>query len=349
MIKVSLSLLFILFLGLFFLLLSLFLYLVIQKKIRNETRKKIDAYKETYRLDMFHFLQSGNEGPLNPNGSQEKFMALIELLNEYSDVLDSEDIKQRISDFAKRHLTKYIVEKLKKKRWSLRMNALYSIEDFYMDHLIDLLHDLYRKKNTTVPEKIQILRLFAKFNDQRIVGYLKELDTTISDFALLSILSLLEEDSFNKLVNDFDTLSKQTQYMIIETIGKEQYLHHHILLGKLLQRDDEELKIRTLKAYAYTGAPINETMLSAFFLSSSWQVRMMAAKVAGVRRLSVFEAQLITLLSDQEYVVRAEAAKAILQFKGGINRLKRVIEETKDEFARDMAKEWISKESGDDN
>ncbi|PMC40674.1 hypothetical protein CJ195_02860 [Bacillus sp. UMB0899] len=349
MIELSLVFLLIFFLGMFFLLVSLFLYMMIVKRIRNETRKKIEGYKETYRLDMFHFLQSGNEGSLKPDGSQEKFIALIELLNEYADVLDSEDIKQRISDFAKRYLTIYIVDQLKKKRWSLRMNALYSIEDFYMDHLVDLLHDIYNKKHISVTEKIQMLRLFAKFNDNKTVEYIKNVDSSISDFDLLTILSLFEEDSFNELVKDFDTFSKQMQYMIIETIGKKQYLHHHNLLEKLLQSDDEEMRIRTLKAYAYTGAPMNETTLRAFFSSSNWQVRMMAAKVAGARRLSVFEHQLITLLSDHEYVVRAEAAKAILQFKGGINMLKKVIEETTDRFARDMAQEWISKESGDDH
>ncbi len=349
MIELSLVFLLIFFLGMFFLLGSLFLYLVIVKKIRNESRNKIEEYKETYRLDMFHFLQSGKEGSLKPDGSQEKFIALIELLNEYADVLDSEDIKHRISDFAKRYLTDYIVVQLKKKRWSLRMNALYSIEDFHMDHLLDLLHNLYRKEHISITEKIQMLRLFAKFNDKKTVEYMKSIGSPISDFDLLSILSLYDEDSFNGLVNDFDTFSKQTQYMIIETIGKKHYLQHHNLLEKVLQSEDEEMRIRTLKAYAYTGAPINETTVSAFFSSPSWQVRMMAAKVAGARRLSRFEQQLISLLSDQEYVVRAEAAKAILQFKGGINMLKRVIVETTDEFARDMAQEWISKESGDDD
>ena len=349
MIELSLVFLFIFFLGLFFLLVSLFLYLVIVKNVRNETRKKIEEYKETYRLDMFHFLQSGQEGTLKPDGSQEKFVALIELLSEYSDVLDSEDIKRRISDFAKKYLTNYIVAELKKNRWSLRMNALYSIEDFYMNHVLDLLHNLYGRKDITVAEKIQILRLFAKFNDKKTIEYIKNVDSSISDFALLSIFSLMDEETFNDLIKDFDTISKQAQYMIIETIGKEQYLHHHNLLDKLLHSDDEEMKIRTLKAFASTGAPVNVTTLGVFLSSSSWQIRMMAAKVAGVRRLSVFEPQLITLLSDQEYVVRSEAAKAILQFKGGVIMLKRVIEESTDEFARDMAQEWISKESGEDD
>ncbi len=346
MIELSLVSIITLFLGMFFILVSLFLYLVFQKYIRNETRRKIDGYKETYRLDMFHFLQSGNIGALRPDGIQEKFVALIELLSDYSSVLDSEDVKKRISEFAKLYLTEYIVRELRKKRWSLRMNALYSIEDFYMVHLGDLIQDLYERNHITMAEKFQMLRLFAKFNNEKTVQYIRTVDPSISDFTLLSVLSLLEEDQFNQLVDDFNNLSERTQYMVIETIGKKQYLHYHVLLNTLLENDKEEMIIRTLKAIASIGLPINEYSLAPFFQSTSWQVRMMAAKVAGVRRLSNFGEQLVTMLSDREYVVRAEAAKAILQFKGGVSMLKKVIEDTKDGFAKDMALEWIDKESG---
>ena len=71
---------------------------------------------------------------------------------------------------------------------------------------------------------------------------------------------------------------------------------------------------------------------------------MMAAKAAGVRRISTFKDSLVTLLSDREYVVRSEAAKAILQFKGGVDLLRKVVSESNDGFAKDMALEWLGKE-----
>ena len=225
MLEISLVVLFILFLAMFFILISLFTYLVIIKHFHNQKRKKIDDLKETYRLDMFHFLQSGEEGSLQPDKTEEKFIALIELLNEYSNVLDSEDVKGKISEFANKHLTNYMKSELKQRRWSLRMNALYSIEDFYMNHLVGELHKLYAKKNVTRTEKFQMLNLFAKFHDDQIVYYLKNVDPAISNFTLLSILSLLKEEQFNELADDFGALSKQMQYMMIETIGKKQYLH----------------------------------------------------------------------------------------------------------------------------
>lgn len=344
MLEISLVVLFILFLAMFFILISLFTYLVIIKHFHNQKRKKIDDLKETYRLDMFHFLQSGEEGSLQPDKTEEKFIALIELLNEYSNVLDSEDVKGKISEFANKHLTNYMKSELKQRRWSLRMNALYSIEDFYMNHLVGELHKLYAKKNVTRTEKFQMLNLFAKFHDDQIVYYLKNVDPAISNFTLLSILSLLKEEQFNELADDFGALSKQMQYMMIETIGKKQYLHHINLIQKLLENSDEELRIRALKAFANTGAPIDEAILSKFFESTSWQVRMMAAKVAGVRRLSPFKDRLVSLLSDREYVVRSEAAKAILQFKGGVDLLRKVVSESNDGFAKDMALEWLGKE-----
>ncbi|UGB30038.1 HEAT repeat domain-containing protein [Metabacillus sp. B2-18] len=344
MFEISLVVLFILFLAMFFILISLFTYLLIIKHFHNQKRKKIDDLKETYRLDMFHFLQSGKEGSLQPDKTEEKFIALIELLNEYSNVLDSEDVKGKISGFANKHLTNYIKSELKQRRWSLRMNALYSIEDFYMNHFVGELHKLYAKKNVTRTEKFQMLNLFAKFHDDQIVYYLKNVDPAISNFTLLSILSLLKEEHFNELADDFGALSKQMQYMIIETIGKKQYLHYINLIQKLLENSDEELRIRALKAFANTGAPIDEAILSKFFESTSWQVRMMAAKVAGVRRLSPFKDRLVSLLSDREYVVRSEAAKAILQFKGGVDLLRKVVSESNDGFAKDMALEWLGKE-----
>jgi hypothetical protein len=346
MIEISLVILFILLAVMLFFLLSLFIYLIIKKYANNQTRKQINEYKEAYRLDMFRYLQTGEQEILQLDDRLERFTALIELLSEYSNVLDDSELKERISIFAKQHLTKYIKKEIKRRRWSLRMNALYSIEDFHMDHLVETLHDLYKKRITTVSEKAQILKILADFNDDKIVEYIKNVDQSLSDFSLLSIIWKMKEKKFDELMADFDELSSRLQYMVIEVIGKKQLINHHALLQKLVMQNDEELRIRSLKAFTNTGIPINVKSIAAFFDSESWQIRMMTVKLVGVQRLDEYKEKLVELLSDREYIVRTEAAKAILRFKDGGSILTRVIEESNDVFAQDMAIEWLEKESG---
>jgi HEAT repeat protein len=346
MVEISLAALFILFIVMLFILLSLFFYLLIKKYVNNQSRQKINELKEIYRLEMFQYLQTGELRLLDPNQSVEKFIALIELLHEYSNVLDDSDVKIRISSFAKKHLTKYVEKQLKQRRWSLRMNALYSIEDFYMDHLNLRLHELYKKKKTTIAEKTQILKLLAKFHDGKIVDYIKISHQNISDFSMLSILSNMDDNQIDQLVDCYDELSLRLQAILIDTIGNKQLIKHHQLLQKLVLNGEDEVKIRSLKAFATIGVPIDKKYVAPFFEAESWQIRMMATKVAGAQRMEEYKEKLIERLSDREFVVRSEAAKAILRFKDGVSILTKVTEDSEDMFAKDMAFEWLEKERG---
>ncbi|WP_338449965.1 hypothetical protein R4Z09_28120 [Niallia oryzisoli] len=348
MIEMSLVLLFILFLVLLFLLFSLFFYLMVKKYQKNQTRQQINALKEDYRLAVFHYLQNGQTELWGQDPEKEKVMALIELLSDYSHVLTGREVEERIYLFAKEHLTDFIKKKLTKKRWSLRMNALFAIEDFYMEHLVPSLHDLYQKRSTTTSEKAQILKLIAKYNDPKIVEYIKGINQNqnLSEFSLISILSIMDDEKLDELLSDFDELPNRTQYILVDMIGKKQLTQHHPLLQKLVLQDDAELRIRALKAYAQSGIPIDAKALGGFFEADNWQLRMMAARVAGMQRLDMYRESLLNLLSDREYIVRAEAAKAILRYKEGKAILQRVTEESKDLFAKDMAVEWLEKEGG---
>jgi HEAT repeat protein len=346
MVEISLAALFILFIVMLFILLSIFFYLLIKKYVNNQSKQKKNELKEDYRLEMFQYLQTGELRLLDSNQSEENFIALIELLHEYSNVLDDVDVKKRISSFAKNHLTKYVEKQLKQRRWSLRMNALYSIEDFYMEHLRLTLHDLYKQKRTSIAEKTQILKLLAKFHDEKIVHYIKSSHQDISDFSLLSIISKMDENQIDQLIDCYDELSLRLQAILVDTIGNKKLIKHHQLLQKLVLNGEDEVKIRSLKAFANIGVPIDKKYVAPFFDAESWQIRMMAVKVAGAQRMEEYKEKLIERLSDREFVVRSEAAKAILRFKDGVSILSKVMEESEDLFAKDMAFEWLEKERG---
>ncbi|MEH7387017.1 hypothetical protein V7147_16640, partial [Bacillus sp. JJ1521] len=286
--EISLVALFILITLMLFILMSLFLYLIIKKYVNNQTKQRINVLKEEMRLKMFHYLQTGDIDLLESNLGQDKVIALFELLREYSKVLDSPDVNDRISVFAKKYFTKHIKKELRKRRWSLRMNALYSIEDFFMYHLQEPLHELYEKKSISAPEKEQILKIFAKNNDEKIVEYIKRVPKSISDFSLLTIISNLHEEKFDELIMNFDELPERIKYVIVEIIGKNQLLKHHTLLQRLIQQDEPELRIRSLKAYSISGAPVDVNSIATFFDSDRWQIRLMATKVAGVQRMNEY-------------------------------------------------------------
>lgn len=347
MVEISLILLFILFLSMLFLLLSLFLYLMVKKHLNNQFQQKVDEYKDAYRIKVFRYLQTGDPDELgNVKEDEELLKALVELLSDYSQLLTGPEIQMRISYFANQHLMNYLEKQLVQRRWSLRMNALYMIEDFYLVNLSEILHRTYNQKITTVSEKAQILKTLAKFDDKRVGEYIKYVDQNISDFTLLSIFLILEEEKLDKLVEEFQQLSTRLQCLLIETIEKRQLIKHHQFLLILIENEDEEVKIRALKAIANTGIPIEPELIKDFLQSSSWTTRMMATKVVGMQRLETCKPQLITLLSDREYSVRAEAAKAILRFKDGLAILTNVTKESTDIFAKDMAIEWLEKASG---
>ncbi len=347
MVEISLVLLFILFLSMLFLLLSLFLYLIIKKQLNNQFQKKVQEYKEVYRLKVFRYLQTGEQDELGDFEENEELLkALVELLNDYSQLLNGSEIQKRISYFANQHLTNFLEKQLSQRRWSLRMNALYMIEDFYLVNLTEILHRIYNHKKTTVSEKAQILKILAKFDDKRVVDYIKYIDQDISNFSVLSIFLILNEEKLEKLVEGFQQLSTRLQYMVIETIEKRHLIKYHQFLLILVGNEDEEVRIRALKAIAKTGIPIDPEPINDFLQSNSWTTRMMAIKVVGMQRLEFFKPQLIELLSDREYPVRAEAAKAILRFKDGVTILTTVTKESTDLFAKEMAIEWLEKASG---
>ncbi|WP_186579615.1 hypothetical protein [Aquibacillus kalidii] len=345
MVEISLLSLLVVLVVMLFTLLCLFLYLLTNKIAKNQSRKQIDLYKDEYRLDMFHFLQNGTGTSFEFGNGDERFVAWTELMQEYSNVLASEDVKARMKQFAEVYLTDFIVKELTKKRWSLRMNALYVIEEFEMDHLSSQLHTLYQNKKVTVVERSQLLKLFALFHDEKVVDYIINKAEDLSDFALIDILSKMDEEEFDKLIDVFDELSDRLKLIVVEVIGRKQFIRHHSFLHNLINAKGQEMEltIRSLKAIINIGVPIDTSLIDKLFDSNYWQLRMMTTKLVGVHRLELFKVRLVPLLSDQEYAVRNEAAKAIFNYKDGAEVLKKITEESEDLFAKDMATEWLEK------
>lgn len=147
--------------GLLIILTSLFVYLIVQKTIENEKRRKINEYKELYQKVVFRYLNEGvGEGELACRSSLKQ-QALMELLEHFSRVLASKHIQERIRQFVETHFQKTIREQLMHRRWSVRMNALFLIEDFRMKAMINDIKRLYHSRKLTKSEEVQILKIYA--------------------------------------------------------------------------------------------------------------------------------------------------------------------------------------------
>ncbi len=328
---------------LFGLLSIIFIYLVIQKGIANQKRRRIDKYKELVSKAMFQFLYQNVDSRLLLPDNPVKFQALEEVLSDYAKILDGEQALNRISSFANDHFYGYYRERLFHRRWSIRMNTMYMIEDFRMKKLLPDLTKLYDSNKITIAEETQILKLLALFNESKIVEKIKHPKNQLSEFTIRTILGKLNEESFQSLVVIFEYLPKPLQYSIIDVIGVQNLNQYHSYLKNLLKSKDAEIRIRSLKAISALGYPLSSEEIKSHLDSIQWQERMMAAKVCGVLKDRNCLDELKKLMKDKHFLVRTQAAQSILQLPNGRAVLKEIAENSDDSFAKDMALEWLER------
>ncbi|MRX73115.1 hypothetical protein GJU40_13280 [Bacillus lacus] len=343
---IDLADLFTIFLFSLLLLFVLFGYLVIHKAYKIRFKRRVSFSKEKYRLPLYHFLSEGTVSKVIIPHSRFSLIAASELLNEYSQVLEGEKVRNRMRAYAEKHLSSWILKQLHSRRWSLRMNSLYMIEDLRLNFTQEI-EKHYLSRRLTAAEEVLLLKISADRNDPQLLEKLQHPKYQLSDFSYLSIFEHLQEDQFSVFAERFDALPLQLKCVVLEVIGQRQLFDYHGLLVNMLNSEESELRVRALKSIGETGLLVEEEKLLPFFSSAMWLERLMAAKVVNSLKLISFSDVLADLMSDEEYLVRSEAAGALSRFHGGTDILRRVAENSQDPFARDMAAEWLKKERMD--
>jgi len=82
-------------------------------------------------------------------------------LSSFSAAVQGDEILNNITLYAEKVFTPKYKKELHHSRWSVRMNALYAIEDFGLTTLTHQLVEMYEKKNSTAAEKNQILKIYV--------------------------------------------------------------------------------------------------------------------------------------------------------------------------------------------
>ncbi|WP_299743283.1 HEAT repeat domain-containing protein [uncultured Rossellomorea sp.] len=329
--------------GLLVVLTGLCLYLMIKKMIDNKNRGKIERFKEEYQLALFQFLHEGVKDEKLMQGSPLQTRALIELLAGFSKMFASLDIQERLQGFAEDHFQTFILSQLRHRRWSLRMNALYWIQDFKMESMTGALRELQDSKSMSRSEEIQLLKIAVLFDEEDLLARLTGTKHDLTEFEYSILFHSFREDQFQPLVLAFDELPDVMKYALIDSIGVKNRMEHVAFLEDLLEVDSTELRVRALKAVVGMEFYLSIPKLSVHLRAESWQERLMAIKACEYIRSRELTPYLQELMSDPSFYVRSQAAQSLLRLENGKALLGEIAAHAEDEYARDMAGQWLER------
>jgi hypothetical protein len=328
---------------LFGILTILLVYLMIRKSVALKKRKAMESFKEKINPNLFEMLTEDSlSRKLNPGSPVEK-NAMEELLSRYARILEGEQEKKRLTELAETFLSDYYRKRMKSKRWSQRMNALYHIEEFKMKQLQNDVLLLTNKKSLTTEETVHVLRILALFQFPQIFSLLTDRFFALAEYNYRSILIRLEATLFEQFLLSFHKVSQPLQKAILDVISIKKDFSYLSFIENIFSSYSGEVKLRALKTLAEVGYVKNSKPYKALLYSSKWQERMMAAKLIGALKEETGLPRLIELLHDQSWWVRSQAGQAIYQFPNGKGILRSVLETSNDAFAKDMAWEWLHK------
>jgi len=330
--------------------LLMFVYLLV-RKIRNnryQARKHslIRMYEQPNSA-VESYLRTGEGADLIPLAGKVDYDALEAYLS-YRIEANVAAEKQRITAFVELYFAARYRKLLKHRRWSRRMGVLLHIERFRLDSMLPELTELLQRSGITDEERYVVYRILALLQNEKIIDILLDPQSKLPEYVYRQLLYPLEMPLFDRLILHFGECPPvlQTNMIDILRIRHERTYPLLTLLERLIDSDKPELRIRALKALAgfgymsEEGRKVLEAMLPALE-SRPWQERLMTARLMGSVRDEAFIPYLQQLAGDSSYLIRAETAASIRQYKRGAELLKRISLEHPDRYARDMAKEKL--------
>nr|WP_239585876.1 HEAT repeat domain-containing protein [Bacillus mesophilus] len=155
----------------------------------------------------------------------------------------------------------------------------------------------------------------------------------------------MANDTLDEFLEKFYKLPLKFKLIIIDIVGIEnRHECNQLLIAQLIDENDE-IRIRSLKALSYLSTPLTQEELKRHLESESYEERLMALKICASVRKKEYIPLIIERMSDGIFVVRQQAGQAISRYPNGAELLKEISLQSHDQFARDMALEWLEKGS----
>lgn len=271
--------------------------------------------------------------------------ALQELLEERLSNIKDPTIQQRGQWIAETYLKEYYQRCLRHRRWSIRMNALYQIEDFQLVALQDTVWKRYKQSSySNLSELYQLIRTLSSLQSAEFHYELLHQEEPYPLFLYKDVLRRYEEEFTKDILYHFENLNPILQQAIVEWIGEQRYTEYVSYVTPLLSHEDSELRMSALKVFVSFQYVPDVQQIIDFQTSPYFQERMMVARIAKVTRRQRFKKVLIDLLSDPNWFVRQAAGEALSHYQDGDWLLEHVVETSKDRFAKEMALQWLGSE-----
>ncbi|WP_284645786.1 HEAT repeat domain-containing protein [Paenibacillus silviterrae] len=253
-----------------------------------------------------------------------------------------------IIEYAHTYLTERLRRKLRSKKRSVRMNAMYSIVRFKMTEVAPLLLELSENKKLHQQEWFMICRVIAAFQREEALAWLTDDRRELPVFVIRQMLLVLSESALLHLAERYDSLPSRLQGHLLDVLRIRNARTESVLslFERMLNSEDGEQRIRALKGIANFGWMSDEALeaLAVRLDESSpaaWFERLMTIRLMGSLRDDRFLPYLEHWIGDSHYLVRIETAKSISRFKYGPETLQRIAEHHPDRYAREMAGERL--------
>lgn len=337
------SLIFFIFLFVFLAISQLVLLIYLAtKKMRAGRKEQLEhhIYEEAMpAFIQYLYTEKDDYIPLPP----DEYHVAEKLFSDSMAIVKDEALHFKISESASYYLSSYYERVMKTGDWSARVNALYYIEDFHMMSLQPLLAKRLTEIKTQDEEKQQLLRTLATIGDLSILQYLEN-DPATTESVYLAVFTRFPEEVIPEAVTFItEQGSLMATLSFVKYVGFAKKIAYLPYIEKKLEDDNPEMRIQALKAIFRMNYMSDTDNLAPFFKSDIWEERMFVAKIAGTLSLSQFEKELCTLLGDTNWWVRYYAAEALL-LAFGENHLLELSQIHPDQYARDMAAQWLKLE-----
>ncbi|WP_230199463.1 HEAT repeat domain-containing protein [Bacillus ndiopicus] len=331
---------------LLFMLLLFLLYIIIQHNKEGRFNRRRDAYVEAYTGDWYDFLIRDTDlsASVIPH-NKAQVTAVERIFLSYLKNLQHPEIEKKIQDFANVYLKDFYIEDLKSRLWSIRMNALYRIADFKINSLMDNLES-FEKRNISKEEYFQLFKIYSVLQPSKFLEKLDEVQITYSESEYRRLFILLSDNIFTQVFDNFYHYDKNIQFAIIDTAAVKRNMLFISKLKELLADDSLEIKIRALKGLYEIGIVDEIETYIPFVSSEVWEVRLMVAKIFRYAPLSYTYTYLEQLIQDENWWVRSQAAKTIIEDRHGVEMLQQFIVSADDQFAVELAQETIMRRQG---